>query len=59
MSDSIQALIDEEREEQDKETKAAAIKNVMDAFGVTIEKAMASLKIPQAQRSVYAGMIKK
>lgn len=59
MSDSIQALIDEEREEQDKETKAIDIKNVMDAFDVTIEKAMDSLKIPPAQRSVYAGMIKK
>ena len=63
MSDSIQALIDEEAEERaqerEKETKAVDIKNVMDAFGVTIEKAMDSLKIPPAQRTVYAGMIKK
>lgn len=59
MSDSIQALIDAEREEQNKETKIVDIKNVMEAFGVTVEKAMDSLKIPQAQRATYAGMIKK
>ena len=36
-----------------------AIKNVMESFGVSLEKAMESLKIPSDQRSMYAGMVNK
>lgn len=59
MSDGIQALIDKGKKEQDQETKMSAIKNVMESFGVTVEKAMESLKIPQGERTIYAGLIKK
>ena len=44
---------------KEQETKVIDIKNVMDSFGVTIEKAMDSLKIPQSQRETYAGLITK
>ena len=33
-------------------------KNVMESFGMTVEKAMESLKIPQGERTIYAGLIK-
>ncbi|MBO6133659.1 MAG: hypothetical protein J6P05_04920, partial [Lachnospiraceae bacterium] len=36
-----------------------AIKNVMESFGVSLEKAMEALKIPSDQRSMYAGMVNK
>ena len=33
------------------------IKNVMESFGVSIEKAMDSLKVPQEERMAISGMI--
>ena len=53
MSDGIQALLDK----QEQETTVMYIKNVMESFGVTVEKAMESLKIPQGERTTYAGLI--
>ena len=59
MSDGIQALIDKGKQEQEQETKVVDIKNVMKAFGVTVEKAMESLEIPLGERPIYAGLINK
>ena len=49
----------EQRAEQrvKQQTTVAAIKNVMEAFGVTVEKAMDSLKVPQSQRETYAELV--
>ena len=44
-------------EAQKKEDMLTAIRNIMEAFGVTIEKAMDALKIPQEQRSIYIGQV--
>ena len=57
MSEGIQRLIDKKADERERETKAIDIRNVMKSFGVTVEKAMDSLKMPQDQRSMYAEMI--
>lgn len=35
------------------------IRDIMETFGVTIEKAMETLKIPIAQRDMYAGLVDK
>ena len=35
------------------------IRNVMESFGISIEKAMESLKIPVEQRGMYANLINK
>ena len=35
------------------------IKDIMDSFGVTIEKAMESLKIPETLWGMYAGLVGK
>ena len=43
----------------ERETLVSSIKNVMASFGVTIEKAMDSLKIPMAQRQTYAGLVQQ
>ena len=45
-------------DKREQETKVIDIKNVMESFGVTVEKAMESLKIPQEKRSIYAGLVK-
>ena len=42
---------------KERETLVSSIKNVMDSFGVTLEKAMDSLKIPLAQRQTYAALV--
>ena len=47
MRELMKDEIAEERQDQEQETKLIDIKNVMESFGVTIEKAMESLKIPQ------------
>ena len=63
MNDGIQAGIDREvhKKEQEKErqTRVLDIRNVMESFGVTIEKAMDSLKIPQTDRATYAGLVQE
>ena len=43
---------------KEQETLVYSIRNVMDSFGVTLEKAMDSLKIPTAQREDYAILVK-
>ena len=43
----------------EQQTKVLDIKNVMESFGVSLEKAMESLKIPSDQRSMYAGLVNK
>ena len=55
MNDGIQALIDK----KERQTRVIDIRNVMESFGVTIEKAMDSLKIPQTDRAAYAGLVQE
>ena len=45
--------------EEVKKTKIDDIKSVMESFGVTIEKAMEALKIPEAQWDMYLRIIGK
>ena len=51
--------VDEKVNEKERETTVNHLKDIMESFGVNVEKAMDSLKIPQSQRSLYAGLIKK
>ena len=55
----IDEKISEGRREQEQETMASAIRNVMESFGVGMEKAMDTLKIPPEQRSVYASLVRR
>ena len=57
MRDLEHEEIGEKRGEQN--AKVLDIRNVMESFGVSLEKAMESLKIPSDQRSMYAGMVNK
>ena len=59
MKDRVDEKVNEKVNEKEQETLIKAIRNVMDSFGVNVEKAMDSLKIPQSQRSLYAGLVKK
>ena len=51
--------VDERVSTAEQQTTVTHIKDIMESFGVTIEKAMDSLKVPQSQRSVYAGLVGK
>lgn len=60
------ALMEIMKDEVDKKVDAGKqevtvnyIKDVMDSFGVTIEKAMSVLKIPQTEWETYAGLVNK
>ncbi len=55
----IDEKISEGRREQEQETMASAIRNIMESFGVGMEKAMDTLKIPPEQRSVYASLVRR
>ncbi len=61
--DEIDEKISEGRREQEQETRqetmASAIRNIMESFGVGMEKAMDTLKIPPEQRSVYASLVRR
>ena len=57
--DEIDEKISEGRREQEQETMASAIRNIMESFGVGMEKAMDTLKIPPEQRSVYASLVRR
>ena len=52
-------VMEDMRKEEVKRTKIDDIKNVMETFGVTIEKAMEALKIPMTQWDMYAGLVGK
>ena len=52
-------VMEDMRNETVKRTKIDDIKNVMESFGVSIEKAMESLKIPETLWSMYAELVGK
>ena len=52
---AVHTAVDAERQQ----TTVTHIRDIMESFGVTIEKAMDSLKIPPSQRSTYAGLVGK
>ena len=52
-------VMEDMRNEEAKKTKMDDIKNVMESFGVTIEKAMEALKIPVTQWDMYMGLVGK
>ncbi len=54
---SMEDAIETGRTEGQQETLVASIKNIMESFGVNIDRAMDSLKIPQDQRTMYAGLV--
>ena len=43
----------------EQQTTVNHIKDIMDSFGVTMEKAMETLKIPATQWDMYAGLVGK
>ncbi len=53
VSTAVNIAVDTERQQ----TTVTHIKDIMDSFGVTIERAMDSLKIPQSERKTYAGLV--
>ena len=55
VKDRVDERVDAERQQ----TTVDHIRNIMESFGVTIEKAMDSLNIPQSQRSTYVGLVSK
>ena len=55
LKDRVDERVDAERQQ----TTVTHIRDIMESFGVTIEKAMDSLKIPPSQRSTYAGLVGK
>ena len=47
------------RQQGRQETLLESIRNVMESFGVSEERAMEALKIPQSQRAAYAELVKR
>ena len=55
----VKDRVDEKVNAKEQQTTVTRIRDIMESFGVTIEKAMDSLKIPQSQLSTYAGLVGK
>ena len=58
LMEMVKDAVDERVNAKERETLVSSIRNVMDSFGVTLEKAMDSLRIPQTQRQTYAALVK-
>ena len=66
MCQALQELLKDDLEAREKKVEqrgeqnamVQSIRNVMESFGVSLEKAMDSLKIPPEQRSLYTGLVK-
>lgn len=56
---SMCKVLEDMRNETEQKRIIIDIKNVMDSFGVNVEKAMEALKIPAAQWDMYAGYVEK
>ena len=57
--DAIDERVNNGKQEARQDTMVSAIRNVMESFGVSADRAMDSLKIPQNQRATYAGLVKQ
>ena len=55
----MEDMRNESARKAEEQTTVTHIRDIMESFGVTIEKAMDSLKILQSQRSTYAGLVGK
>ena len=55
----MEDMRNESARKAEEQTTVKHIRDIMESFGVTIEKAMDSLKIPPSQRSTYAGLVGK
>ncbi|MBR1659403.1 MAG: hypothetical protein IJ705_03710, partial [Oscillospiraceae bacterium] len=58
-TDIFKDVIDERINNGIRDTTVACIRNVMESFGVSEERAMESLKIPQNQRAAYADLVRR
>ena len=55
----VEEQVKKEVDEQVHQATINYIKDIMASFGVTIEKAMDTLKIPQPDRAVYTSLVLK
>ena len=56
-TDIFKDVIDAKMNARERDTRVLDIKNVMESLQVNSEKAMDVLKIPQNQRTTYAGLL--
>ncbi|MBQ8094061.1 MAG: hypothetical protein IJ242_10870 [Clostridia bacterium] len=59
LKDRIDEKVNTAVNTEKQQTTVTHINDIMESFGVTIEKAMDTLKIPVSQRSIYAGLVGK
>ena len=55
----MEDMRNESAKKADEQRLITDIKNVMESFNVSVEKAMESLKIPETMWSMYVGLIGK
>ncbi len=59
MEDVLMEIVKDKIDEKVQQNTVTHIRDIMESFGVTVERAMDSLKIPQSQRSTYAELLGK
>ena len=53
----VKDKVDEKVNAKEQQLTVTHLRNIMDTLGVSIEKAMDTIKIPQSQRSTYARLV--
>ena len=59
VQEDVDKQVNERVNAKERETTVSHLKDIMASFGVTLERAMDSLKIPMTQRQTYAGLMQQ
>ena len=57
LKDRIDEMVNKAVATNEQQVTVTYLRNIMDTLGLSIEKAMDSIKIPQSQRSTYARLV--
>ena len=58
LKDRVDERVNSAETAKEKETTASHLRDVMESFGVPLDKAMDSLKIPPSPRATYAELVR-
>ena len=59
IKDRVNERVSHAEAAKEQELTVSYIKDIMESFGVTVDRAMDSLKIPSSQRDTYADLVQK
>ncbi|MDO4805074.1 MAG: hypothetical protein Q4A32_09685 [Lachnospiraceae bacterium] len=59
VNDAVREAVSSAEAAVKQKENVSAIRNIMESFGVTLERAMETMKIPPSQQAIYANLVNK